>query len=137
MKVFEAMTALSSVFMPGGDGGTLDWETIATVATELHKARNSSAGIWVSKTFVCGGFELSIMCYFPFRLPIARYQPKNSQFRQWKISGTTFLLLGRTTRCSSCPDFFLTLSVLHRRNDIAGVVYGPHVRVSVMGIQWQ
>ena len=46
------MTALESVFIPGGDGGSLDWEVIANVSRLLHEAQDAQdksthAGVWV------------------------------------------------------------------------------------------
>lgn len=47
---FKRMQGLESVFMPGGDGGSLNWTIIPIVAAALREARgnNTSAGIWLS-----------------------------------------------------------------------------------------
>ena len=47
-QTFARMSALTSVFMPGGDGGTLDWASIEKLALTLRAARGNQAGIWVS-----------------------------------------------------------------------------------------
>ena len=49
MQAFKRMRGLESIFMPGGDGGSLDWDAIRKIAVELREARgnNTSAGVWV------------------------------------------------------------------------------------------
>ena len=49
VQAFKRMRVLESIFMPGGDGGTLDWNAIGKIAVELREARGNSttAGVWV------------------------------------------------------------------------------------------
>lgn len=49
VQAFKRMRGLESIFMPGGDGGSLDWDAIRKIAVELREARgnDTSAGIWV------------------------------------------------------------------------------------------
>eukprot|EP00943_MAST-04B_sp_MAST-4B-sp1_P003526 g3526.t1 len=46
-NLFSKSPRINSLFFPGGDGGTLDWELIGTTAEILRKF-HPEAGIWVS-----------------------------------------------------------------------------------------
>ena len=45
--LFSLAPRIDSIFFPGGDGGKLEWSTIATTAKAL-RLNHSNAGIWVS-----------------------------------------------------------------------------------------
>jgi len=50
---FAAMPALDSLFLPGGDGGVLDWSLMEVTASLLHAAHPASE-VWVSAQELAG-----------------------------------------------------------------------------------
>jgi hypothetical protein len=96
-QVFQRMQpALSSIFFPGGDGGTLDWGVVDAVAAQLRAARGAGGSaddvgtVWVSAQ---------------------------------ELSGEAMEVFWAN----------VTLAVQSTPRSLAGLVYGPHVRVPLTG----